>query len=142
MDRAGCLFGLRVNGAPVTIKITSYEVDPETLAGVNRDVTTDASCLARSVPTTSGGILRARGYVDPLNAGSALVLASNTSVALTAVKFLLDVSETGGSRHGYNVGDCLLVPGPIVGESRPGGMQEQSFEIHSQAGMVYATNLT
>lgn len=142
MDRAGCLFGIRVNGTPVTIKVTDYTIDPETLGGVNRDVTTDAGGFARSVVTTSGGILRGRGYVDPLNAGSALLLASNTSAALTGTVFLLDTSELTGARHGYNVGTALLVPGDLTGRSGPGGMQEQNFEIHSQAGMAYATNLT
>ena len=139
MDRAGCLFGLRANGSPVTIKVTRYEIDPE--IGYDRSVTSDANCHPRTVLTTSGGIGRFTGFVDPDNTGSALVLASNSGVALTAVEFLLDTSQTPGSRDGYDVGAAVLIPGPLTGETRPGGMQEQQFEIHSQAGMVYANDL-
>lgn len=138
-DRAGCLIGIRLNAGPVIFKVTRFEFDPE--VGVDRSTTSDAGCHPRSVRTGDGGILRLTGFVDPLNAGSALVLATPGGAALTACKFLIDTSELTGARHGYDLGVCELIPGPVSGETRPGGMSEQTIEIHSQGGTAYSSTL-
>jgi hypothetical protein len=137
-DRPGCLIGIRVNSGPVSIKVTRYEFDTEIKE--NRTVTSDANCFPRTVIASSGGILRFTGFIDPTNAGSALLLAGASD--LTLVKLLLDVSETAGSRHGYDLGNCKLIPRRITGNTDDAGMQEIEGEIHTQAGASYSSSLT
>lgn len=144
-DRAGSLMGFRVNGGPITIKVTSNDVDPEQKH--NRSVRTDSGQAPRTIITQGGGILKLRGFVDPADAGMALALASvgapgTTGQDLTAVKYLIDISESAGSRKGYTMANAKLLIAGITGQTDEGGMQEANLEIHSQDGMVYATNLT
>lgn len=143
-DRAGSLMGFRVNGGPVTIKVTRNELDPEQKH--NRSVTTDASQAPRTIITQGGGILKLTGYVDPSDAGMALALAAigapGSAQDLTAVKYLIDISESAGSRHGFTLGTSKLIIMNLTGQTDEGGMQEANIEVHSQAGMTYASNLT
>lgn len=137
-DRPACLVGIRVNAGPVTIKVTRYEFDTE--IKFNRSVTSDANCFPRTVIASSGGIMRGTGYVDPADAGSALILAGSSN--LTSVKLYIDASEASGSRKGYDMGSCKLVPLRMTGQTDEAGMHEFEFEIHTQAGATYSSTLT
>lgn len=144
-DKAGSVVGIRVNGGPLTIKVTEYQLDPE--IKFNRSVTTSASQHPRTVPTQCGGIMRGTGYVDPSDTGCAYLLAAassaiTTNLDLTTVKFYIDETESGGARKGWDMGTCKLIIMPIQGQTDEGGMTRITFEIHSQAGMTYSTTLS
>lgn len=145
-DRAGSLIGIRINGGPLTIKVTRASFDPENKH--NRSVTTDASQAPRTIVTQGGGILRGTGYIDPSDTGSAFLLAAvglpgGSNQTLTNIKYLIDTSEAGGSRHGYSASAGTLIIQAIDGQSDEAGMQEISFECHSTTpGFAYASNLT
>lgn len=144
-DRAGSLIGIRANAGPLLIKVTRAAFDPE--IKFNRAVTTDASQAARTIVTQYGGILKCTGYVDPSNTANAFLLGSvgapaNANQALTSVEYLIDVSETAASRHGFSCGSCTLVVSGVSGQSDEAGMQEIEFEIHTNSGSAYASNLT
>lgn len=137
-DRPACLVGIRVNAGPVTLKVTRYEFDTEIKR--NRSVTSDASCFPRTVVASSGGIIRATAFVDPSTAGGALILAGASD--LTAVKLYLDASEASGSRKGYDLGSCKLIPERITGMTDEAGMSEVEISIETQGGASYSTTLT
>jgi len=144
-DRAGSLIGFRVNAGPVIIKVTRYGYNPEIKH--NRAVKSDSNQNPRTVLTSIGGILSGTGFVDPSDAGIALLLvgmagAIGNNQVFTSVEFLLDVSETAASRHGMSMGTCELLPLEITGQTDEGGMTEVNFEIHSQAGVTYSSSLT
>ncbi len=142
-DKAGCLFGLLVNGAPVEIKVNpDFEFDPEIKE--NRAIVSGATtrCTPRTVTTSYGGIIRTTGFLDPANSGCALILAASVGGSdLTGVKYVIDMSASAGSRSGFNCGDCKLIPRRFTGVTDEGGMQKWEIEIHTQAGHTYATNL-
>jgi hypothetical protein len=143
-DRAGTLVGIRVNAGPLNLKVTRFDLDFETKH--NRSVTTDGGQAPRTIITQGGGIIKGTGYVDPSDTGSAFLLAAigapGTQQDLTACKYLIDISETGGSRHGYNIGTAKLVVTGITGQTDEGGMQEINFEVHASAAITYSSTLT
>lgn len=141
-DKSGCLVGVLVNAGPVTIKFSpNAEFDPE--IGLNRAIISGtASCTPRTVTTTYGGIIRGVGYLDPADAGCALILAANAGGAdLTAVKYIVDMSVNAGSRSGFSLGNSKLIPKRFIANIEENGMQAWEIEIHSQAGTSYSTTL-
>lgn len=144
-DRAGSLAAIRLNSGPLSVKVTRYSFDPENK--YNRSVTTDASQAGRTIVTQGGGILKCTGYVDPADSASAFLLAATgapgTQHDVTSVKYIIDISESGGSRKGYSCSAGKLIVTEITGQTDEGGMQEINFEVHSTTpGFAYATNLT
>jgi len=144
-DRAGSLIGFRVNAGPVKIKVTDYEYETE--KKFNRAVISDMNQNPRTVFTSIGGILKGTGFVDPSDSGMALILAASSNTIgtqddLTSVEFLIDVSETAASRHGWAMGNCKLMVETFPGQTDEGGMTRCNFQIHSQAGSTYSSTLT
>lgn len=141
-DKSGCLVGVLVNAGPVVIPFSpNAEFDPE--IGLNRAVISGAaSCTPRTVTTTYGGIIRGVGYLDPANAGCALILAAVAGGAdLTTVKYVISMADAGGSRSGFSLGSCKLIPKRFIANIDENGMQAWEIEIHSQAGTSYSTTL-
>mgnify|MGYP003544963973 FL=1 len=143
--RAGSLTGIRLNGGPLSVKVTRHDFDPENKH--NRSVTTDASQAGRTIVTQGGGILRCTGYVDPADTASAYLLAATgapgTQHDVTAIKYIIDMSESAGSRKGYAASAGKLIINNISGQTDEGGMQEITFEVHSTTpGFAYSTALT
>lgn len=144
-DRAGSLIGLRLNSGPLLIKVTRASFNPENKH--NRSVTTDASQAPRTIITQGGGIISGTGYVDPADSGCAYILAATgapgTQHDVTAIKYIIDMSVTAGSRQGYSAAAGKLILGELTGQTDEGGMQEINFEVHSTTpGFAYAVNLT
>lgn len=144
-DRAGSLIGVRANGTPLLIKCNDAHFISE--KKFNRAVTTDAGQAERTIVCSYGGILKCKGFVDPANTANAWLLGSiaapnNANEALTTVKYLIDISETAASRHGFDCASCTLIVNDVGGPPGDGGMQEIDFEIHSNAGCTYSSALT
>lgn len=144
-DRAGSLAAFRLNGGPLLVKVTNHSFDPENK--YNRSVVTDGGQAARTIVTQGGGVLRCTGYVDPSDSASAFLLAA-TGVPgvqhdVTAIKYLIDLSESAGSRHGYTASAGKLIVNDINGQTDEGGMQQINFEVHSTTpGFSYSSALT
>jgi len=144
-DRAGTLAAIRLNGGPLQIKVTRYSIDFENK--YNRSVPTDSGQAPRSIITQGGGIIKGTGYVDPADSGSAYLLAATgvpgTQHDVTAIKLIIDISESGGSRKGWSASAGKLIIGEFTGQTDEGGMSEVNFEVHTTTpGLAYATNLT
>lgn len=144
-DRAGSLIGLRLNSGPLLIKGTRFSFNPENKH--NRSVTTDAAQAGRTIITQGGGIVSGTGYVDPADTGCAYLLAATgapgTQHDVTAIKYIIDTSETAGSRKGYTASAGKLIIGELTGQTDEGGMQEVTFEVHSTTpGFAYSSALT
>lgn len=144
-DRAGSLVAIRINAGPLSVKITRHSFDPENK--YNRSVTTDAGQAGRTIITQGGGILKLTGYVDPADTACAFLLAAaaipGSSQDVTAIKYLIDLSESAGSRRGYAASAGKLIVAEVTGQTDEGGMQEINFEIHSTTpGFAYSTALT
>ena len=159
-DRAASASSLRTNTGPVlNIKVTHYELDPE--IRMRRSITSDnfptgGMCLPVTVIEATGGIIRCVGFVDPTDAFVLLLLASIGKPVLSSdfdyasVQLVLDVkTESAASRYGYTFGATSgsysitkIIPMGLTGRTDDAGMIEASFEIHSQRGITWATNLT
>lgn len=144
-DRAGSLAAIRLNGGPLQVKITRHSFDPENKH--NRSCPTDSGQAPRTIITQGGGILKCTGWVDPSDSGSAFLLAATgvpgTQQDVTAIKYIIDISVTAGSRQGYSASAGKLIVTEVTGQTDEGGMQEINFEVHSTTpGFAYATNLT
>lgn len=138
--KAGCLFGLLVNAGPVEIKMTRFDFDPE--IKFNRAVVSGGTCKPRTVTTTYGGIIQGTCFLDPAEAGHALIIAASTGGAdLTAVKYVFDMNFAPGARTGYDCGACKLIPLRMTGVTDEGGMQEMEVAIHTQNGHTLSTTI-
>lgn len=162
-DRPASAVSLRSGVSPTAllIKVSQFELDLE--IKYRRSVTTDNAPTGGSlVPITvfewAGGLLRGTGFIDPADTITAQILSSagitiggtpgvlSSSFDLQNFRFILDVTESSGSMKGYSFGtafgDAKIFPTLLTGKADDGGMIEINFELHSQKGIQWRTDLT
>lgn len=156
-DRAASAASLRVSTGPVyKIKVTQFDIDTE--IRLRRSITSDnyttnGVCVPCTVVESVGGIIRGVGFVDPSDTFIAQMLAavgtpvSSSDFEQHDAQFVFDVvADSAASRFGYTFGttsgDAKIFPMNINGRSDDAGMIEITFEIHSQKGIQWLTNMT
>ena len=157
-DRPASAASIRTDvlATPLVIRVIQFEFDFELV--YTRSVTSDGftangSCTPRSVFESTGGIIRGTCYVDPadatqmgkFNLTSGPVDPVGSTFEQGDTQIIRDLTESARSRRGYNfgtpTGDAMFFPLSISGETNEAGMQEMSFEIHSQKGVVWSSTI-
>lgn len=110
--------------------------------------TANGTCVPCTVFETAGGIVRGTCFVDPADTTQMSYLSLpgvpvvDSDFHQKETQIILDLTESAGSRYGYNfgntLGNAMIFPMMLTGETNDAGMIECMFEIHSQKGLTWS----